>query len=319
MTLMTHHLPKYFQLIQGKITAKNDEDYKRLILQFLKFYRDNLNNEYWGEQFHFNPNNTITIFMLSEGLSRKQTSNAWLPMQQWVDKKSNDYTMKTSIISIPPRKMWDYKYWIKKHPEMIVINTGKDAKPGEFWWAPNSGEVNKYWYTYQSRWIPISLFSKAHIQKLADTFYAASRYQSVRLHVNKGLSGASADAIKRGRETSTNPAVYKAAAIAIMSAGSNQVYKGITGKGPNIQAVKKSIKSINKAMELITAITPNAGTYVNETNYFQKNWQNDFWGSHYARLLKKKQKYDPNGLFYCHHCVGSEYWDNSGMCRIKKT
>lgn len=39
-----------------------------------------------------------------------------------------------------------------------------------------------------------------------------------------------------------------------------------------------------------------------------KNWQQVFWGSNYSKLLKIKNKYDPNGLFYCHHCVGSEYW-----------
>ena len=27
-------------------------------------------------------------------------------------------------------------------------------------------------------------------------------------------------------------------------------------------------------------------------------------------------RYDPNGLFYGHHAVGSELWDASGNCRI---
>ena len=47
----------------------------------------------------------------------------------------------------------------------------------------------------------------------------------------------------------------------------------------------------------------------------KKNWQQVFWGDNYNRLLKIKNKYDPNGLFYCHHCVGSEYWQEGGMCR----
>ena len=28
----------------------------------------------------------------------------------------------------------------------------------------------------------------------------------------------------------------------------------------------------------------------------------------YQRLLAVKNAYDPNGLFVCHHCVGSERW-----------
>ncbi|MDE4982285.1 BBE domain-containing protein, partial [Francisella tularensis subsp. holarctica] len=46
----------------------------------------------------------------------------------------------------------------------------------------------------------------------------------------------------------------------------------------------------------------------NEADYFQKNWQQVFGGSNYSKLLNIKNKYDPNGLFYCHHCVGIEYW-----------
>ncbi len=68
-------------------------------------------------------------------------------------------------------------------------------------------------------------------------------------------------------------------------------------------------------MKLISTLTPHAGAYVNEADYFQKNWQEDFWGPHYQRLREIKKKYDPYGLFYCHHCIGSEQWDSSGMCR----
>ena len=39
------------------------------------------------------------------------------------------------------------------------------------------------------------------------------------------------------------------------------------------------------------------------------------WGAAtYASLLAVKHKYDPAGLFVCHHCVGSEEWDPSGNC-----
>ena len=31
-------------------------------------------------------------------------------------------------------------------------------------------------------------------------------------------------------------------------------------------------------------------------------------GTRYAALLSVKDKYDPHGLFVCHHCVGSERW-----------
>ena len=42
------------------------------------------------------------------------------------------------------------------------------------------------------------------------------------------------------------------------------------------------------------------------------------FGASYARLLELKTKYDPHGLFYGHHAVGSELWDASGNCRKDK-
>lgn len=68
----------------------------------------------------------------------------------------------------------------------------------------------------------------------------------------------------------------------------------------------KPRERINAAARVITEATPNSGSYSNETDYFQKNWQQDFWGVHYAKLLQVKQKYDPDGFFKCHHSVGSE-------------
>lgn len=316
MTLMTHDLPKHFGSVRGKITAKTDDDYKKLIEKMLIFYRDNLNNEHWGEQLYFNSDRTIAINMKSNGLSKQETEKAWLSLKTWVNQFPKRYTMKLDVVSIPARKMWDYRFYEENYPNSIVRNPQKGAPKEEFWWKGNSSEVYLYIYAHQTRWIPIQLFAKDHLQQLTDAFFRASQLHAVSLHFNKGLSGASADAIKRGRETATNPAVYDAVGLVIMFGGSNEVFQGIAGKEPTRQIVKKDIDQIKRAMEYITEITPNAGTYTNESDYFQKNWQQDFWGVNYKRLLEIKQKYDPNGLFYCHQCVGSEYWNDSGMCRL---
>ena len=60
---------------------------------------------------------------------------------------------------------------------------------------------------------------------------------------------------------------------------------------------------------------PLSGSYLNEADYFDPEWQTSFWGrTNYERLLKIKDELDPSGLFICHHCVGSERWSPDGNC-----
>ena len=68
-------------------------------------------------------------------------------------------------------------------------------------------------------------------------------------------------------------------------------------------------------MAELRKIIPNPGSYVNETNYFEESWQESFWGRNYARLKTIKEKYDPTGLFFVHHGVGSEAWSADGFTR----
>ena len=63
---------------------------------------------------------------------------------------------------------------------------------------------------------------------------------------------------------------------------------------------------VNKAMDFVTLATPGGASYSNEGNYFEPNWQSEFWGSNYPRLLRIKNKYDPQTVFWVHHGVGSE-------------
>ena len=54
-----------------------------------------------------------------------------------------------------------------------------------------------------------------------------------------------------------------------------------------------------------------------EADYEDPAFQVSHWGeATYARLLRLKKLYDPDGLFICHHCVGSELWSADGNCRL---
>ena len=50
-------------------------------------------------------------------------------------------------------------------------------------------------------------------------------------------------------------------------------------------------------------------SYFNEAEYTLDpgHWERRFWGEdNHAKLLKIKRKYDPDFVFGCRHCVGSE-------------
>ncbi len=121
----------------------------------------------------------------------------------------------------------------------------------------------------------------------------------------KGQSGASSEALGRDRQTAMNPVVYDAAALVIIAAN-DTAYPGVKGHEPDVHEGESQKAQVAAAMKVIRAATPDTGSYVNETNYFEPNWQSEFWGTNYPRLLSIKRKYDPARLFTCHHCVGSE-------------
>ncbi|KAJ5643994.1 uncharacterized protein N7484_006501 [Penicillium longicatenatum] len=60
------------------------------------------------------------------------------------------------------------------------------------------------------------------------------------------------------------------------------------------------------------------GAYLNEANAYEPGFQKSFWGDNYSRLYSIKQKWDPSGLFIARKGVGSEYWDDAGLCMIER-
>jgi hypothetical protein len=70
----------------------------------------------------------------------------------------------------------------------------------------------------------------------------------------------------------------------------------------------ESLQLTNDILGPLREVTPSGGTYGNEADPAEPDWQNAFWGKNYERLLQIKKKVDPTELFYVHHGVGSEGW-----------
>eukprot|EP01065_Artemidia_motanka_P022871 TRINITY_DN270_c0_g1_i4.p2 TRINITY_DN270_c0_g1~~TRINITY_DN270_c0_g1_i4.p2 ORF type:complete len:654 (+),score=196.20 TRINITY_DN270_c0_g1_i4:79-2040(+) len=51
-----------------------------------------------------------------------------------------------------------------------------------------------------------------------------------------------------------------------------------------------------------------ANSYLSESSYryLGAAWKARYWGENYGRLLAVKKQWDPTGVFWCRHCVGSD-------------
>lgn len=183
------------------------------------------------------------------------------------------------------------------------------------WWRGDQDQVGAFLHGYESLWLPASLLQEAERPRLADALFAASRYKKLGLHFNKGLAGAPDEAIAATKDTATNPAVTEAFALVIIADGEGPRYPGLARPALDMTVARKDARAIDLAAVELRRIAPDAGSYVSESNYFNASWQDAFWGPNYPRLRAIKEKYDPAGLFFVHHGVGSEEWTADGFAR----
>lgn len=160
-------------------------------------------------------------------------------------------------------------------------------------------------HVYQSRWLPGRLLCESP-DELSRALFAATRHWPVSLHLNKGLQGAAAEAIERDRATAINPAVFDAAGLVIVTSAQQCAFPGVPGHEPDMALAAAGARQVGRAMEPIRTLTPDSGSYPNEADYFEPQWQQSFWGANYPRLLEIKQAHDPANLLRVHHGVGSE-------------
>jgi FAD/FMN-containing dehydrogenase len=318
VTLRVRELPEFCGGAIFTIKAASDDAYHRLLLQFVTFYREQLFNEHWGEQVHVNSDNSLTISMVSHGLDTAQAKEIWQPFLDWVGRSSDVYTLKAPPIvgSLPARYWWDPEWRQQHHQTVFVSDSRSGVRPGNVWWTGDGGQVGQFLYGFESLWLPASLLEGHSQDRLVNALFASSRHWDVELHFNKGLAGAPAEAIAAARDTATNPAVLDAFALAIIASGEGHAYPGIRGHEPNLAAARKDAAAVTKSMDELRKVVPNRGSYVSESNFFEPSWQQSFWGSNYPRLQAVKAEYDPDGLFFVHHGIGSEEWSPDGFTRL---
>ena len=311
LTLRTHELPEFFGAAWGTIKARSDGAFKKLLARFVGFYAESLFNPHWGEQVAIGTDNTLELKLVCQGLNKQEIAALWQPFFAWVSAAPRDFaiTGELGAGATAARHWWD----VEGNPAMWQDKRAGAAQH-HGWWHGDQGQVGMFLHAYDSVWLPASLLEE-HQQRLVNALFAASRHKEVGLHFNKGLAGAPEAAIAAAVDTATNPGVIGAFALAIIADGEGAAYPGMARPAMDLTAVHADALAIDRATGELRQVAPGAGSYVSESNYFNASWQDAFWGSHYPRLRAVKSKYDPHGLFFVHHGVGSEDWSADGFTR----
>jgi FAD/FMN-containing dehydrogenase len=316
VTVKTHDLPENFGWAVGKIKANSDAAFQRLIAQFMHFYAESLFNPHWGEHVSVGGDNTLELSMVSQGLSDAESKAIWAPFLSWIAASPHDFTVTDEIFvgAGLARHWWDTEYR-RTHSTSMHFDPRPGVPAHNAWWAGDEEQVSVFLHGYDSIWLSQVLLQGSARDQLVQALFNASRSEDVELHFNKGLAGAPTDVIEEARNTATNPDVLDAFALMIVADGGPPPFLHIPGHLYDDHQARANAAAVAQAAAAIRTVAPHGGSYVSESDYFNRNWQQAFWGSNYSRLARAKRRYDPNGLFIVHHGVGSEGWSPDGFSR----
>lgn len=85
---------------------------------------------------------------------------------------------------------------------------------------------------------------------------------------------------------------------------------------PRSAAAEKVNLLTNVLEPSLKTFTPGSGTYLNEGNFQDPDWKQDFYGRNYDALRAIKAKYDRDDLFYAPTAVGSDAWSVAAEGRL---
>jgi FAD/FMN-containing dehydrogenase len=301
-TLLAHPIPRLDGWLSGSIEVADDALFEELLQRYLELVRDALVNPSWGEGIVIEPGQRrLQLGTAFLDLAAEDAETIWQPLLDPLRRRPADFRVQARFRTQPFERKW------QPSGESVFWDRRPGAPAGQFWWKGNQNEVGAFWGGYQGRGIPLDALEAESVAELARAFAAASRQSFLLFQTNKGLAGMEPSGMERERGTSMNPAVLNNAGFITLARWVQYRYPGIPGHEPDAADGALQRRAVEASMAHIRAATPGGGSYVNEGDFFEPNWQEEFWGPHYPRLLAIKRRVDPTNLFRVHHGVGSDH------------
>jgi hypothetical protein len=152
LVMKTYELPEAFGGAQLTVKAASDEAFRRLIGQFIAFYRDRLFNPHWDGSFQVRHDNTLAVSMISQGLDplpagaewhrflewpasdKLAAGRVWRPFLDWIAGSPQDYHLPVppTIGSMPARDWWNADFRRAHAASSVVADDRPGAAPGDF-------------------------------------------------------------------------------------------------------------------------------------------------------------------------------------------
>ncbi len=119
--------------------------------------------------------------------------------------------------------------------------------------------------------------------------------------------------LQRGSDafSGVNPAWRQAALLHVVA----RTWHGNASQA-DVEAIHTDITHVKGAAAV--ALAPDSGAYMNEADWRDPDYLRNFYGDALAGHQAAKEKYDPDGVFYCPTCVGSDQWVTDGAGRLCK-
>lgn len=106
------------------------------------------------------------------------------------------------------------------------------------------------------------------------------------------------------RNTAINPAWKEHATLPL--------WNTILTRSETSEQIQLVINEVNLYHKKLKDVTPGGGSYLNEANIFEPDWQQQMYGRTWDELVRIKEHYDPMGVFYADTAVGSQNWKKVG-------
>ncbi|CAF1242479.1 unnamed protein product [Adineta steineri] len=146
-------------------------------------------------------------------------------------------------------------------------------------------------------------------QQVADVFF---QLKGGHMSLLMGNFVAGGKVSSKTQNNSVNPA-WRTALL-------HMIYNERWVDGTSVEEQEIIAKTVTRSVNILQTIAggSQSGVYMNEGDPNEKYWQQKFFGTikNYNQLKSIKNRVDPNGIFVCNKCVGSDDWSDDLNCRI---